>query len=487
MSKVDKFITKARIKHGDKYNYDKVMFNTQQEDVIIGCPFHGEFKQAVNNHLRGKGCSKCGHERTARSKTTTQDEFISKCKAKHGDKYDYSQTIYTKAAHIITIICRKHGPFEQTANSHLNGHGCKLCGLEVSADKQRYTNEEFIEKSRSIHGNKFDYSKSEYKGNDVHVIIICPIHGAFSQTPASHWAHDGCKKCSWEKLSHEQKIPQDEFISRCVKKHGDKYDYKDTIYNGNNYDITIFCNKCKQYFTQNANCHVNAGQGCPRCMNETNSKGEEMIEKILIKYNIPHQKQAILEINRSRRYDFYFNGILIEYDGIQHFYCNEQFHPLGPSQFAERQMVDIEKTINAIIMGYCIIRLDFKLKKQELIEQHLNLACDLIKQGCRLYLSSANLYAGHLAGALKQIPNIRYFALSDDKPVVNLETFTKPKAKTDKKTLPITKDTKIPDTTWNREDMRKFCRTYSITYAGKRKDELFKHIIDTVNVRLKEL
>lgn len=56
--------------------------------------------------------------------------------------------------------------------------------------------EEFIEKSKNIHGNKYDYSKVEYKRNDEKVCIICPKHGEFWQTPNSHLNGYGCHKCS---------------------------------------------------------------------------------------------------------------------------------------------------------------------------------------------------------------------------------------------------------------------------------------------------
>ena len=53
---------------------------------------------------------------------------------------------------------------------------CEDCGFEVEVIK------EFIE----VHGNKYNYSKSLYTGNNDKVIIICPKHGEFTQTPANH-------------------------------------------------------------------------------------------------------------------------------------------------------------------------------------------------------------------------------------------------------------------------------------------------------------
>lgn len=56
----ESFVLKARKIHGDKYNYDNVIYVASNKKVIINCPIHGNFEQAPNNHIRGYGCRKCG-------------------------------------------------------------------------------------------------------------------------------------------------------------------------------------------------------------------------------------------------------------------------------------------------------------------------------------------------------------------------------------------------------------------------------------------
>lgn len=68
----------------------------------------------------------------------TQKEFLEKARAVHGDKYDYSQTVYQSSQGKVTIICPKHGPFEQQAGSHLRGVGCPVCGVETMLLKMDY-------------------------------------------------------------------------------------------------------------------------------------------------------------------------------------------------------------------------------------------------------------------------------------------------------------------------------------------------------------
>lgn len=66
------------------------------------------------------------------------------------------------------------------------------------------TTEQFIEKARQIHGDKYDYSKVEYVNNKTNVCIICPEHGEFWQTPHNHLKGKGCPICSESKL--EKKV-----------------------------------------------------------------------------------------------------------------------------------------------------------------------------------------------------------------------------------------------------------------------------------------
>lgn len=51
---------------------------------------------------------------------------------------------------------------------------------------KRKTTEEFIADARKVHGDKYDYSKSEYRGSDSKVCVICPTHGEFWPTANNH-------------------------------------------------------------------------------------------------------------------------------------------------------------------------------------------------------------------------------------------------------------------------------------------------------------
>lgn len=56
----DEFISGAKLKHGDRYCYDKVKYTGAKDKVIITCRIHGDFEQVAAAHTFGKGCQKCG-------------------------------------------------------------------------------------------------------------------------------------------------------------------------------------------------------------------------------------------------------------------------------------------------------------------------------------------------------------------------------------------------------------------------------------------
>ena len=124
--------------------------------------------------------------------------FIEKARQIHNDKYDYSKVNYVNSRTKVCIICPTHGEFWQTPHNHLKGYGCAECGKEKS-HLSKMTTEDFIVKSKEIHGNKYDYSKACYKTCDTKVCIICPEHGEFWQIPSNHINGSGCPKCANEK------------------------------------------------------------------------------------------------------------------------------------------------------------------------------------------------------------------------------------------------------------------------------------------------
>ena len=134
---LEEFKNRAIEKHGDKYDYSKVQFTTLKDHVTIGCPIHGDFVQKANDHLLYYGCGLCGIIQRAKTNTKTTEWFVAKAIDVHGNMYDYSKSVYTKAAKKLIICCPEHGEFTQQAIAHLSGQGCPLCGIaKVTAAKR---------------------------------------------------------------------------------------------------------------------------------------------------------------------------------------------------------------------------------------------------------------------------------------------------------------------------------------------------------------
>lgn len=125
-----------------------------------------------------------------RNKPYSTKEFVTKARSIHGAKWDYSKTVYLKSQVHVKIKCPVHGIFQQTPNKHLIGHGCPQC-----QGRKRYSTESWIAWAKTVHGDKYTYSKVNYKANDVKVIITCKLHGDFEQEPANHVRGHGCPHC----------------------------------------------------------------------------------------------------------------------------------------------------------------------------------------------------------------------------------------------------------------------------------------------------
>ena len=300
----DTFISKARLVHGDdKYDYSLVNYiNSSTKVKII---FNGIiYEQKPEAHLIGK-CPEC-----LVIKSNTND-FIKKSKLIHGDKYDYSLVNYTNNSTKVKIILNDI-VYEQTPAKHLSGKCPELL---------RNKKISFIERSKLIHGDKYDYSLVNYTGIEDKVKII--YNGdVYDVLPYSHILGKSVEKIIVKNTK--------DFIKKSKLIHGDRYNYSKVKYvNGETKVILIFNNK---EFLYSPTEHLRGGN--PKGT-VNGSRGEEKIKNILERYNIEYLSEFTFEdcryINKLP-FDFYIPSlnILIEYDGEHHFkeighYNKEQF------------------------------------------------------------------------------------------------------------------------------------------------------------------
>lgn len=180
------FLIRAEKVWGDRWDYSDTSYLNFDSPVSIICKEHGAFHQSPANHLSGRvGCPKCHGLRH------TPQSYLEECLKVWGNRWDYSNTHYTKSTEPVTISCREHGSFSQRAASHLQGMvGCPSCsGVKLSQD-------DFKRRATDTWGDRWDISHVKYLDIKSHVSVVCPDHGEFSQ-PAETFllGRMGCPSC----------------------------------------------------------------------------------------------------------------------------------------------------------------------------------------------------------------------------------------------------------------------------------------------------
>ncbi len=359
-------------------------------------------------------------------------EFLRKAQLTHNFKYSYTEVVYKNPYEKVTIDCPDHGKFEQKPYIHIRGAVCPKCAIAKRPSLLRLSMEKFIEKAKSIHGDKYDYSevqylnnkdlvdigcpqhgkfqqrvsahlqgygcvdcandnrtlttekfikkaelihnrkydysKVTYKHSKIKVVVICPEHGEFTQLPSMHLLGTGCPNCS----NNARKLTQEEFITKARLLHGEKYDYSNVLYKGCRQKVTI---NCKEHgdFTQIPNSHLN-GAGCPCC---NSSKGERVLEAIFDNKDIKYIREYKLpEIVNRFEYDFYLpeHNTLVEFHGIQHYKPIEYFGGEDALSYVKRN--DRFKRDLAYLFKYRLLEFNYKqlklLTKQDFEDLVLN-------------------------------------------------------------------------------------------------------------------
>lgn len=308
-------------------------------------------------------------------KKLTLEQFIYKAKQKHGSIYDYSMVKYENARTKIIIICKIHGQFLQKPHHHIDGNGCKECYLNERTGKKfiprKLNTEMFILESKKLHGEKYDYSITDYMNANSNVMINCKIHGIFSQRASTHLEGMGCILCGRDK----KRSTKEQFISNAQKIHGNLYDYKLVEYKNAKTDIVIICNIHGNFY-QSPRSHL-FGNGCFSC---NSSKGEKKIRSILNlkeisfeeQYKFPNQTENI----RRCKYDFYLPDLnmIIEYHGIQHYEFVPFFHKTH-EQMLNRRKRDYEKKMFCLKNNILYIEISY----QDDIKKVLNNICNTTK------------------------------------------------------------------------------------------------------------
>ncbi len=382
---IDLFIKESQDFHGDYYDYSETNLVNIHSPVTIICPVHGRFNQEPAKHQRGQGCKKC-HGR----EIWNQEEFLLKAKEIHGDKYDYSESIYQKTNIPVLIKCKKcDKSFSQTPNSHIRGCGCPNCAGNI-----KFSDDAFKEMLLEIHNGEI-YALGDYDGMDRKILVehVC---GHKWETTPSHLIRrkQGCRICSIE----QKKMTQADFDRRLFERHNGQIvalePYKQSqiplkvqhLNCGKIWDISprvvlrCGCHNCanrksneeflreleivhrgeiialEPYQTNRQKIKVqhlcghqwstvpsdliSKEHGCPWC---ASSKGNRKIATILTDNNITFVSEARFDSCKHKiklPFDFYLTefNTLIEFDGEQHFVSIDFWG--GEQGLEERQLRD---------------------------------------------------------------------------------------------------------------------------------------------------
>lgn len=151
--------------HNNKYDYSESIYTKSSNKIKIICPIHGEFEQIAAEHVRGRGCLKCGRVKHEKSRRSTTETFIQKSNMIHKFLYDYSKAEYINARTNVCIVCKKHGEFWQNPNNHINGQGCPIC--KYSAGEQLIYNWLVNNSIKFVHQKEIEIHKIARNTNKV--------------------------------------------------------------------------------------------------------------------------------------------------------------------------------------------------------------------------------------------------------------------------------------------------------------------------------
>lgn len=260
----EEFNAKVKANYGDTLDVSGFVYTRYNCRGSVKCPVHGEYEVSAQNLLKGFRCAKCYHDTQVGKFKHNLDEFVENARRKHGLKYDYSNTIYKGAKKKLTIRCRIHGEFEQEAWSHLSGRGCPACGDIQIGLLSRLTNDQFLERARSVHGDTYDLSLVNYRTSTDKIKVVCRTHGVFTPVAGNFISKKtGCPKCRNDATSRRSRLSFQEYVERSTKVHSGKFTYKELVYENNNAHLIVVCPTHGE-FKQLAQSHLK-GVGCVKC------------------------------------------------------------------------------------------------------------------------------------------------------------------------------------------------------------------------------
>lgn len=309
-------------KYGDLYDFSDVMDNvTKIEKILVTCKTCGEKIQTSFESLLLRHCCKTCFPKTKTYDVNNLEDFINYCNHIHNHKYDYSKVEYVNNYTHVLVGCSAHNlEWRVLPNSHMRGNGCRECANEAISKKLRRSFDDYLIMFKNVHGDIFDFSKSEYKGSKEPILVICEKGHEWWVAPQK--LVDGAK-CSYCLGRHKTR---EEFIEQSNIENNFKYTYENVVYINNHTKVSVTCPIHGDFLVTPMN-HAKKGQprGCPAC---SRSRGELAVLKVLQNLNCKFKPQFWFHDCRNINplpFDFAVLNedesvkCLLEFQGSQHF------------------------------------------------------------------------------------------------------------------------------------------------------------------------
>ncbi len=240
-------VLKKLKENNSDYDYSLITeYHNRRQKLPIICKKHGLFYASFSHLMAGHGCKLCAHEKMIeinKKHTKTTEEFIKQAKEVHGNKYDYSKTVYINAKTKVCIICPEHGEFWQIPRKHLSGQGCTRCVHNLPL-----TTDVFKKLLFEKYGDSITLKEGEeVKGGVKKIVLICKTHGEFLMSPRKALLRPtkGCPKCQKSGLEFEvENALKNGGVSFVYQQRFEWLKYKNTMpldYYLPDYNIAIEC------------------------------------------------------------------------------------------------------------------------------------------------------------------------------------------------------------------------------------------------------
>lgn len=275
------FLEKAKATYKEQYSYDYVVYVNSRSKVTISCKDHGQFQQTPGKFLAGVACPLCGLERRHSSRRLKKEDLLNRLQRLHGKTLQFQIQTYENTRQKIAVSCSLHGEFHATVANLLTGRGCPKCSRVSSSKKRTLSTKEWIKKAFSVHGSKYDYSKTIYRGSSQKLSIVCKEHGPFEIRASNHISKkQGCLKCvrpnaSQSLTRRKPRVSAETFLTRFRSAHPtSNLEIDISTYVSMNTDVEETCKLHGNFKARAAN--LARGSGCPICASSSTGQKRKL-------------------------------------------------------------------------------------------------------------------------------------------------------------------------------------------------------------------